>query len=113
MPLPDKLTVYNPNNAQIIKSEPWHLVNLTLIGIFVLMLFAYVMQMNSITSKNYQIKLLNGRISSLNESNSVLSVSRSAIDDIDAIDAFAKANNMIKSDGSIAMYGDTGVAMQR
>jgi hypothetical protein len=113
MPLPDKLTVYNLKGTQITKSEPWHMVNLALLGVFVLMLFIYVMQMNSITSRNYQIKLLNGKISSLNESNSVLSVSKSAIDDLDAIESFAKANNMIKSDGSVAMYGDTGVAIQR
>jgi len=40
-------------------------------------------------------------------------VSRTVIDDVGILMEFAKSNNMIKGDGSVALYGDVGVAMQR
>ena len=116
MPLPEQLTVLNAkckSGAQVIQTNSWLVINLMLIGLFALMLFVYVVQMNGITANNYRIKTLTDKISSLNEVNSSLSVSRAVIDDVGIIMEFAKSNNMIKGDGSVALYGDARVAMQR
>src|SRR3989339_71789 len=111
MPLPEQLTVLNAKckrGSQVIQTNSWLAINLMLIGLFV-----FVIQMNGITANNYRIKTLTDRISLLNETNSSLSVSRTVIDDVGIIMEFAKSNNMIKGDGSVALYGDAGVAMQR
>lgn len=113
MPLPEQLTVYNAKCVRIIQAESWFVVNAVLVGLFVIMLLVYVMQINGATTKNYRIKLLNDKISSLNDTQSALFASKSAVDDIALIEGYARANSMIKGDGSVALYGDAGVAMQR
>ncbi|HAU08082.1 MAG: hypothetical protein UW46_C0008G0013 [Candidatus Yanofskybacteria bacterium GW2011_GWF1_44_227] len=133
MPLPDQLKVSSTRNGLSVvgtrlsvigensahakewalQNGYWFTINVVLVGLFVVMLLAYVMQMNVVTAGGYKVKLMNDKIVSLNESNAALMASKSSMEDQSAIISFANSNNMVEAKDSMAMFQSGGVALQR
>jgi cell division protein FtsL len=96
-----------------VSSERWFVVNMVLIALFVIMLFVYVMQMNGITAGNYKIKVLNDKISSLNETHGILMANKVAVENPELILQYAKTNSMIEAGSPVAMYAENDFALKR
>lgn len=90
----------------------WSLTNIVLLGLFIISLFLYIIQVNVTTSNNYKVRLLNDKISSLNEAHAALMASKLEIENLDLVSTFAKTN-MVEATNTVAMFGESGVALRR
>lgn len=110
MPWPDAMT---RSDAYAQPINPILVSNVILLGIFGLLLSFYIIQANMIADNKYQIKVLNEKLTSLNEVRTSLAVQRSDIEDPFKLMEFARAKGMVQAKNVTYIFENGNVALQR
>lgn len=87
-------------------------VNISLVGIVILLLFYYVMMANAVTGTNYRIQTLQDKISNLAEINSSLMSRKIAMENPVAFIEFARANNLVEARNISYIFENKNVAQR-
>ncbi len=87
-------------------------VNIAFIGMSVLLLFYYIMEANSITSKSYKVQILRDKIESLAEDNGVLMSKKLTLEAPGAIEDFAKLNGLVAAKNISYIFENKNVAQR-
>ncbi|KKT28213.1 MAG: hypothetical protein UW43_C0010G0009 [Candidatus Yanofskybacteria bacterium GW2011_GWA1_44_21] len=116
MPLPDRLTV---NNNTLSKSDLAPrvngiiFINFLLLGIFISLIFGYVVFSNKITADSYQVKILNDRILNLTEDHGALTAHQAELEDESLLADYAQTHNMVEAADISYLFENGDVALRR
>ncbi|OGY66368.1 MAG: hypothetical protein A3I89_00910 [Candidatus Harrisonbacteria bacterium RIFCSPLOWO2_02_FULL_41_11] len=87
-------------------------VNISLIGISLLLLFYYVMMANAITAKDYLVNVLREKVESLTVENVDLMSAKLAMETPAKLLEFASTKNLIKASGILYIFENKNVAQR-
>lgn len=88
-------------------------LNVFLAAAVIFLMIYYVIVSNIITASSYKIDLLSGKLSSLLETNGLLTARKLSIEDSSAILNFAESHNMTEAKHVTYIFGNSDVALQR
>ena len=87
-------------------------VNITMIGMAILLLFYYVMMANTVTAKSYKIQTLRDKIDALAETNGVLMSKKIAMESPTALLDFAKSRSLVEAKNIVYIFENRNVAQK-
>ena len=87
-------------------------VNITMIGITILLLLYYVMIANTITAKNYKVQTLRDKLEVLAEINGALMSKKISLESPTAILEFAKAQSLVEARNIVYIFENRNVAQR-
>jgi hypothetical protein len=100
-------------NAQIQPINPILVSNVILLGVLGLLLSFYIIQANMIAADRYKVKILNEKLTSLNEARTSLSAQRSETEDPSELAEFARSRGMVQASNVAYIFENGNVALQR
>lgn len=86
--------------------------NIILLGVLGLVLSFYIIEANMIATDKYRIKVLDEKLTSLNEVRTSLAAKRSAVEDPSGLMDFAKSHNMVEAKNVTYMFENGNVALR-
>ncbi|MBI2064163.1 MAG: hypothetical protein HYT66_00405 [Candidatus Yanofskybacteria bacterium] len=98
--------------TQIQPINPILVSNVILLGIFGLLLSFYIIQANIIAADKYKVKILNEKLTSLNEIRTSLAAERSETEDPSELMEFARAKGMIEAKNITYIFENGNVALK-
>lgn len=87
-------------------------VNLTMIGVVLLLLFYYVMMANSVTTKNYRVQTLKDKLETLTEANSLLVSKKLVLESPASLLEFARSSGLVKASNVLYIFENKNVAQR-
>jgi len=87
--------------------------NILLLGIAGLLLFFYIIQANVIAADKYKIKILNEKLTSLNEFETSLAVQKSEAENPSELMEFARSRNMVEAKNITYLFENGNVALKQ
>ena len=87
-------------------------VNITMIGMAILLLFYYVMIANMVTAKSYKIQTLRDKIDVLSETNGALMSKKIAMESPTALLEFARAQSLVEAKNIVYIFENRNVAQK-
>ena len=87
--------------------------NVILLGLFGLLLSFYIIQANIIAADKYKVKILNEKLTSLNEIRTSLAAERSETEDPSELMEFARAKGMIEAKNITYIFENGNVALRQ
>lgn len=85
-------------------------VNITFLGIAVMLILHYVTVANSMSSKNYSIQLLRDKAHALTEVNGSLMSKKLSLESPTALLEYAKASNLVEAKNIVYIFENRNVA---
>ena len=98
-------------NSHLQKLNPILVSNLILFGVLGLILSFYIIEANMIATDKYRIKVLDDKLTSLNEVRTSLAARRSAVEDPSGLMDFAKSHNMVEAKNTTYIFENGNVAL--
>ena len=98
--------------TQVQPINPILVSNVILLGIFGLLLSFYIVQANMIAADKYKVKILNEKLTSLNEVRTSLAAQRSGTEDPSELTEFAQARGMVQAKNVTYIFENGNVALQ-
>ena len=99
--------------TQIQPINPILVSNVILLGLFGLLLSFYIIQANIIAADKYKVKILNEKLTSLNEIRTSLAAERSETEDPSELMEFARAKGMIEAKNITYIFENGNVALRQ
>jgi len=87
--------------------------NIALCSIFFALFVFYIMSANNITAHNYQVRVLQGKLGTIEKIHSGLIEQQVSYNSYFALLRFAKEQNMVKAQDIQYLFGNRGVALQK
>ena len=100
-------------NIQILSINPILISNVTLLAVLGLVLSFYIIEANMMAADKYSIKVLDEKLTSLNEVRTSLSAKRSVTEDPSGLMDFAKSHNMVEAKNVTYMFENGNVALRQ
>jgi hypothetical protein len=100
-------------NAQLQTINPILISNVLLLGISGLLLSFYIIQANMIAADRYQVRVLDEKLTSLNEVRTALASQRSQVEDPSDLMEFAKSHGMVQSSNISYVFENGNVALRQ
>lgn len=104
---------HNKHIGRISERDIFMWVNISLIGVSLLLVFYYVMLANTVTSSDYRVQTLREELGMLSELNASLMSDKLALENPTALLAFARANNLVEAKNIVYIFENRNVALQR
>lgn len=108
-----KVNTKNKTSAFTVHQDVFLIINMTLVFVFAVSLFYYVMVANHVASQKYSVSQLKDRIAEATEINGILASEKVEKENLDFIAQFAENHNMIKAHNSPYLFESNGVALSR
>ena len=100
-------------NIQILSINPILISNVTLLAVLGLVLSFYIIEANMMAADKYSIKVLDEKLTALNEVRTSLSAKQSVIEDPSGLMDFAKSHNMVEAKNVSYMFENGNVALRQ
>lgn len=110
MPWPDIMT---KSVAYAQPINPILVSNIFLLGIAGLLLSFYIIQANIIAADKYKIKILNEKLTSLNEVETSLAAQKSEAENPSGLMEFARSRNMVEAKNITYLFENGNVALKQ
>jgi len=94
-------------------SNPVVIINVTLICFLVVGFTYYIAGVNAVASGEYSISVERAKIAKLTESQSFLTIEKSATEDPTAAMAFAQAQHLVEAKDIVYVFENNDVALQK
>jgi hypothetical protein len=96
----------------IIETNAVSWINVSLIGVALLLLFYYVAIANSVTSKNYKVQVLREKIELLSEENSTLMSQKMLLENPLTLSELAKTRDLVQAGNVSYIFENKDVAQR-